>query len=78
MPTGRLAGIGPTMRVPPSPSRSRSHTSVVKPAGTVIAGNPSRPRRDQPTGERPFTVGSRGAVSLRGGTLAVGYATASS
>src|ERR1700683_2261704 len=37
-PTGKLALMGPTKRVPPLASLTRSQISVVKPAGTVIAG----------------------------------------
>ena len=43
---------------------------MVKPAGTVIAGNPCWPITDQPIGVRPAAAGSRGFVSLRGGTVA--------
>ena len=38
-PTGSFAGIGPTSLVS-FPARSRSHTFVVNPAGTVMTGKP--------------------------------------
>lgn len=42
MPTGSTAGTGPTLRLPPGAASSRtwSYACVVKPAGTVTAGNP--------------------------------------
>src|SRR6185369_9656290 len=78
-PTGSAAGIGPTSRVSlPLPTRSRSQTLAVKPAGTSITGNPCWPNMNQPIGLRPLLFGSRGDSSFLGGTVDIGATSASS
>ena len=62
-PTGSRAATGPTSRVS-LPTGSRSHTAVVKPAGTSITGNPCCPNIDQPIAVRPLRAGSRGDRKL--------------
>src|SRR5580704_2421737 len=52
-------------------SRTQSYTLVVKPAGTVIAGNPCWPRNVQTT-PRPFKFGGFGPSNGGGGRLLVG------
>src|SRR5215813_7850577 len=66
IPTGSLAGTGPTRRVPPgeTASRTRSNTRVVNPAGTDNVGRPCCPSNPQTDVDLPANGGSIGAPRM--------------